>query len=228
MTERLVTELGKRYAAGYDEHSYELFDVARDGRPAQNPAYSPGLRFEGERQEVKAAMAISLYDISIANYLQTLGAVGGFLDRGLTYFREHNIDPEQVVETRLYPDMLPFRFQIQSVAHHSVGAIEGVTHGVFRPPSKLPDHDYGALQALIADARQSLEGMVPETINAREGADVIFEFRDSKLPFTAEGFVLSFSLPNFYFHATTAYDILRSKGVPVGKRDFLGKLRMKA
>ena len=172
-------------------------------------------------------MAISLYEISIANYLQSLGAVSGFLDRGLVYFRENNIDPEQVVETRLYPDMLPFRFQIQSVAHHSVGAIEGVKSGVFRPPSNLPNHDYTGLQALIADARENLEKIAPETINALEGSDVIFEIRNTKLPFTAAGFLLSFSLPNFYFHATTAYDILRSKGAPVGKRDFLGALRKK-
>ena len=123
--------------------------------------------------------------------------------------------------------MLPFRFQIQSVAHHSVGAIEGVKSGIFRPPSNLPNHDYAGLQALIAGARESLEKIAPETINALEGTDVIFEIRNTKLPFTAAGFLLSFSLPNFYFHATTAYDILRSKGVPVGKRDFLGTLRKK-
>jgi hypothetical protein len=57
---------------------------------------------------------------------------------------------------------------------------------------------------------------------------VAFQFRDFKMPFVAEGFLLSFSLPNFHFHATTAYDILRSKGVPLGKRDYLGKLRLKS
>jgi hypothetical protein len=56
---------------------------------------------------------------------------------------------------------------------------------------------------------------------------VIFEFRNTRLPFTAEEFLLSFSLPNFHFHATTAYDILRSKGVPLGKRDYLGALRLR-
>ena len=70
--------------------------------------------------------------------------------------------------------------------------------------------------------------MTPESIDALEGAEVVFEFRDTRLPFTAEQFFLSFSLPNFYFHATTAYDILRSRGVPLGKRDYLGRLRMKA
>lgn len=172
-------------------------------------------------------MAISLYDISVANYLQSLAAVSGFLDRGLAYFRENNVDPEQIVETRLYADMLPFRFQIQSIAHHSVGAIEGVKNGIFRPPGDLPNHDYAGLQALIASARESLEKTAPETINALEGTDVVFEIRNTRIPFTAGRFLLSFSLPNFYFHTTTAYDILRSKGVPVGKRDFLGMLRRK-
>ena len=65
-------------------------------------------------------MALSLYDASVANYLQTLGAVSGFLDRGLAHFREHNIDPETIVEARLAPDMLPLRFQIISVAHYEL------------------------------------------------------------------------------------------------------------
>ena len=79
-------------------------------------------------------MAFSLYDASVANYLQTLGAVGGFLERGLKHFRENNIDPETMVEARLAPDMLPLRFQIISVAQHSRGAIDGVQSGEFRPP----------------------------------------------------------------------------------------------
>jgi hypothetical protein len=65
-------------------------------------------------------------------------------------------------------------------------------------------------------------------VNALEGQDVVFQFRDTKMPFVAEGFLLSFLLPNFHFHATTAYDILRSKGVPLGKRDYLGRLRLKS
>jgi hypothetical protein len=88
-------------------------------------------------------MALSLYDASVANYLQTLGAVSGFLDRGLAHFREHNIDPETIVEARLAPDMLPLRFQIISVAQHSRGAIEGVQQGVFNPPSFKTPFDFG-------------------------------------------------------------------------------------
>ncbi len=172
-------------------------------------------------------MAILLYDISVATYLQTLGAVSGFLDKGLSRCRENGIDPAEIVETRLFPDMHPFRFQIQQVVLHSVGAVEAIKSGSFKRPGERPQHDYSALQALVIDARNSLQKLTPDEIDRREGAEVVMETRDSKRIFTAEGFILSFSLPNFYFHAATAYDILRTKGVPVGKRDFMGTVRTK-
>jgi len=182
----------------------------------------------GKFHEGDLNMALSLYDASVANFLQTLGSVSGFLDRGLAHFREHNIDPERIVEARLAPDMAPFRFQIISVAQHSRGAIEGVQQGAFQPPSMKAASDYPGLQALVAEAREALSGLTPEAVNALGGRDVVFHVGERKLPFTAEGFLMSFSLPNFYFHATTAYDILRTNGVPLGKRDFLGRLRMKS
>lgn len=123
--------------------------------------------------------------------------------------------------------MQPFRFQVQSVAHHSLGALDAIRNGVFRPPADRSPYDYAALQKLIADTRDTLQKLTPEEVNAREGADVVFEVRDFKRLFTSEGFLMSFSLPNFQFHATTAYDILRSRGVPLGKRDYMGALRLK-
>jgi hypothetical protein len=124
--------------------------------------------------------------------------------------------------------MLPFRFQVIAVAHHSAGAIEGAQAGVFRPPSGAMNQDYAALQALIADARARLQKVSRETVDALQGKDVTFQLGDFKLPFTAEGFLMSFSLPNLHFHATTAYDILRTKGVPLGKRDYMGQMRLKS
>ncbi len=91
-------------------------------------------------------MAFSLYDATVANYLQILGAVGGFLEKSLAHFREKGIDPAEIVEARMAPDMLPLRFQIVSVAHHSRGAIEAAKTGVFMPPSMAKtDLDYAAL-----------------------------------------------------------------------------------
>jgi uncharacterized protein len=172
-------------------------------------------------------MAIALYDLSVASFQQTLGAVSGFLDRGLAHCRDNNIDPQEIVETRLHGDMLPFAFQIVSVAHHSAGALEGVKNGLFTPPGGFDGLDYAALQGLVTGAQERLAKWTPAEVNALEGGDMAFQIRDFKMPFTAENFLMSFSMPNFYFHATTAYDILRSKGVPLGKRDFMGQMRMK-
>ena len=172
-------------------------------------------------------MATALYELSVANYLQTLSAVSGFLKEGLAHFQANNVNVNEIVETRLAPDMLPFRFQIQSVGHHSLGAIEGVRSGLFQPPPPIPALDYAGLQKLVADAHDTLQRVTPAELNAFEGKDVTFQLGNFKLPFTAEGFILSFSLPNFYFHATTAYDILRMKGAPIGKRNYMGQMRLK-
>jgi hypothetical protein len=80
---------------------------------------------------------------------------------------------------------------------------------------------------LVTDARNELSVLTPETVNALVGGDVTFRLGDRALPFTTEGFLMSFSLPNFFFHAATAYDILRHKGAPLGKRDFMGKMKLK-
>mgnify|MGYP000888512170 FL=1 len=173
-------------------------------------------------------MAISLYDLSVPNYLQITGAVDGFLAKAASHFKDNNIDANEVVEHRLFTDMLPFRFQIVSVAHHSIGAIRGIEAGLFAPPGPLGELDFAGLQKIVKDAREALQQVKADEVNACEGKDMVFQLRDTKIPFTAEGFIQSFSLPNFYFHATTAYDILRTKGVPLGKRDFLGRMRLKS
>lgn len=171
-------------------------------------------------------MSISLYDCSVLAYLQTLDAVQGFLLRGQEHCQEQGIDLNEIANARIHPDMLPFCYQIQSVAHHSRGTMEAIGSGVFQPATKTPDSSYAELVSVIAGAANTLRELAPEEVNAHLGARVVFEMGDMRLPFTAENFVLSFSLPNMHFHATTAYDILRAKGVPLGKRDYLGRLRL--
>ncbi len=136
-------------------------------------------------------MAISLYDVSVASFLQTLGGVAGFLERGLTHCQDNNIDPQEIVQARMCPDMLDFRFQIISVAHHSLGAIEGVKAGVFSPGGDQNAKDYAGLQKLINDAIAGLKALTPEEINALEGRDMFFAFGDRKMPFTAETMAVS-------------------------------------
>lgn len=171
-------------------------------------------------------MSLSLYDVSVASYLQTLGAVKNVLEKGRTWCEENSIDLSDVVEKRLIADMNPFRFQVVSVAHHSLGALKGIEAGEFAPPSGYGEPDYAGLQSLVDETIKTVERYDRDRIDSLLGKTIIFRLGSNELPFTAENFINTFSLPNFYFHATTTYDILRMKGVPLGKIDFMGRLRM--
>lgn len=172
-------------------------------------------------------MAISLYDVSVASFKQSLAGVAGFLEKGRAHFEAAGDSADEFVGSKLAPDMLPFTFQVVSVAHHSLGAIQGVKAGVFTPAGPTPEPGYAGLQKLIADAQAGLAALTEDEVNGLEGKDVVFKLGEMQMPFTAEGFLMSFSLPNLHFHATTAYDLLRLKGVALGKRDYLGQPRMK-
>ncbi len=173
-------------------------------------------------------MAISLHDATVAAYLQITRAASGCLDKGLAHCTETGADPEELTAAQLFPDMMPLAFQIELVNHHSLPAIEGCKTGVFKPPPLTwSTLNYGALQKLIADTIAGLEAVTADEINRLEGRNVQFVAGNRQMSYTVEDFLLSFSVPNFYFHATTAYDILRAKGVKIGKRDFLGSPRMK-
>jgi uncharacterized protein len=173
-------------------------------------------------------MAIALYDSTAALFIQTLGALKGVLARGLAHCQDNAIDPADIVDTRLYADMLPFRYQVQATIGHTVAAIEGVKAGIYKPPYGEAGADYAALQAAVAAAIDTLKAIDPAEINALQGRDVVFKLGETSMPFIAEDFLHTFSLPNMHFHATTAYDILRLKGVPLGKRDYLGRIKLKA
>jgi hypothetical protein len=173
-------------------------------------------------------MSLSLYAVTVPSYRQTLGAVAGLLRTAQAYCGEKGIDAAELIQARLAPDMLPFAYQVKSTAAHSVGAIEGVRRGVFSPDRTPPPETFAALEARVADTVSALEAIQPAEIESFVGRDMRFESGNHRLEFTAEEFLLSFSLPNFYFHAATAYDILRWKGLPIGKRDFMGRLRLRA
>jgi len=171
-------------------------------------------------------MTVSLYDLSVGTYLQILEATAGVLARGESWAAENGVDLAGLVETRLHDDMWTFRDQVISTAHHSAGTVAAMKAGKFAPPVRTA-LDYKGLQGLIATSIESLKGESADAINALAANEIIFDLGGNKIPFTVPNFVLSFSLPNFYFHATTAYDILRMKGVPLGKRNFMGKMRTK-
>ena len=172
-------------------------------------------------------MPFSLYDATIPSYQQMLGAVSGLLSIAETFCSENGIANEEIIQARLADDMQPFAYQVKSTAVHSLGAIEGVRRGVFSPDMTTPPDTFAALKARITDTLSALEMIQPAELDAFVGRDMRFAFGDRHVDFTAENFLLSFSQPNFYFHATTTYDILRWKRVRIGKRNFMGNLRTK-
>ena len=172
-------------------------------------------------------MSLSLYAATIPSYRQVVGAVAGLVTKAEAFCKDKGIAPEEIIQARLAPDMLPFAYQVKSTAVHSMGAIDGVRKGTFSPDTTTPPADFAGLQALLERTLASLGALDPQEIDAFVGRDARFSFGERHIDFTAENFLLSFSQPNFYFHATTAYDILRWKGVVLSKRDFIGRLRMK-
>ena len=170
-------------------------------------------------------MTISLYDLSVPTFLQTMRAVSGFLDRAAKHCAETGADPDDFVGARLYPDMAPFHFQIEALTHHAVWGVEAVKTGVFAPPPLVGAMPFTDLRTIVGRAVTALEAFTPDEVNSWAGKDLDLQIGPRKLAFKSETLILSFSLPNFHFHAVTAYDILRSRGVPLGKRDYEGRLR---
>jgi hypothetical protein len=170
-------------------------------------------------------VAISFYDLSVPTFLQTVRAVGGFLDRAARHCAETGADPDGFVHARLFDDMAPFHFQIEAASHHAVWGLEAAKTGGFDPPALVGPVPFADLQAMIGKAEATLAELTPDEVNGWAGRDLDLQIGPRRLAFTSETLILSFSLPNFHFHAVTAYDILRSRGVPLGKRDYEGRLR---
>src|SRR5271167_3938063 len=161
-------------------------------------------------------MTFSLYAATIPSYSQILGAVADLIDKAEAFCAEKGMSAEDLIQARLAADMQPFAYQVKSTVVHSLGAIEGVRKGVFSPDMTAPPKDFAALKARIVETLAALEAIDAAEIDSFVGRDMRFAFGDRHIDFTAENFLLSFSQPNFYFHATTAYDIMRWKGVSIG------------
>jgi uncharacterized protein len=172
-------------------------------------------------------MGLSLYDATVPSFCQLLESVTALLDKGAAYCKGKSMAEGEIVGACLAPDMFPFAYQVKSTVVHSLGAIEGVRRGVFSPDLVPPPTDFASLRTHVEQGLAELRAIKPAEVESFIGRDMRFEFKDIRLNFTAENFLLSFSVPNFFFHATTAYDILRWKGITIGKTDFLGRLRLK-
>ncbi len=171
-------------------------------------------------------MSVSFYDLTVASYLQGLGGIANVMAKGEAHAEGGGLSLEEITSYKLRDDMAPFSFQVISTWHHSMNAIKGLKEGLFQPPPKMQGMDWHKCKDLVAEATAYLEGETPEEINALADQPLIFRMGGNDIPFTSNNFIMSFSLPNFYFHAATLYDMLRIHGVPLGKMDYLGHLRI--
>ncbi|URQ70845.1 DUF1993 domain-containing protein [SAR86 cluster bacterium] len=172
-------------------------------------------------------MSIKINQASLETYKQILPAALQILNKAKLHFEETGTDLEDIVQARLYEDMAPFSFQVFSIVHHSVGALNALKSGEFGPPNMPENLDFAALHSLLEEAVNDLKNFTADEVDACSEQEVLFKMGSIEWPFSSESFILSFSLPNFYFHVTTMYDMLRMRGVSVGKLDFIGKMQLK-
>jgi hypothetical protein len=160
---------------------------------------------------------LNLYDTAVLPMLRTLNTLSKLLKKGENFANTKGLPHSEILEGRIAPDMNDLPFQIQTASNTAKFLAVRVA-GVENQPWEDNEKTFDELQARIAKAVQFLEAVKREDFEGKEGNEVIM--RDRK--WDALGYVNEFALPNFYFHAVTAYNILRMKGVDVGKADWLG------
>ena len=171
-------------------------------------------------------MQLSFYDASIKCYEQMLDSTAEVLKKGQLHANNAGIPLSEIVDYRFHETMLPFSFQVLSIRHHALGAVNGMREGVFTPPPSKPGIDYQGLCALIDEAIEGMRAETPDSAAQLSGQEMIFRLGDTEISFRTDHFLASFSKPNLYFQATTTSSILRALGTPLGKRDFLGAMRI--
>ena len=166
-------------------------------------------------------MTISMYQASVPVYLQYLNSISAVLDKGAAFAEAKKIDPAVLLQTRLYPDMHPLVKQVQIFTDQATRGVSRLA-GVEPPPFPDTEASFADLKARIAKAIAHVESFKPDQIDGSESRKIVMKTPRGDLTFKGLQYLLGFSLPNFFFHATTTYAVLRHVGVEIGKMDFMG------
>ena len=168
-------------------------------------------------------MTLSMYQASVPVFLRTLAALSGILDKAAAHAAQRKIEPSVLLNARLFPDMFTFLRQVQLTADFAKGAGARLA-GIDVPKFADTESTFDELKTRIAKTLDFLKTLTPAQIDGSENRDITIPIGGQPQSFKGQPYLLHFALPNFFFHATTAYDILRHCGVEVGKRDFIGPL----
>ena len=169
-------------------------------------------------------MQLSMYESRVPVYTQMLGALDRVLAKAEAYAEARKFDGKVLVQARLFPDMLPLASQVRiasDAARYGVGRIAGMEAQV--PKYEDGEQTLAELRERIAKTLAWIATVPREAIDGQEERNIVVPLRDRKLEFKGRFFLLHWSLPNFFFHVTTAYDVLRHNGVEIGKSDYLGR-----
>jgi hypothetical protein len=166
-------------------------------------------------------MNISMYQASAPRFVNILKNLSAILDKAQAYAEARKIDPVVLTSFRLFPDMLPMARQVMIATDTAKGAVARLA-GVEVPKYEDTEQTFAELNARIAKTIDFIDTFKPAQIDGTEDKEIVLKLGGNDTRFTGMQYLLGFAQPNFYFHVTTAYNILRHNGVELGKRDYLG------
>jgi hypothetical protein len=167
-------------------------------------------------------MKISMYQASVPVFVRMLGNLSSILDKAAAHAEAKKIDPAVFIGSRLSPDMFALSRQVQIATDNAKGPAARLA-GIEIPKYEDNEKTFPELLQRIGKTLDFLKAIKPEQIDGSEERTITLQLRGNAVTFQGMPYLLTFALPNFYFHVTTAYDILRHNGVELGKMDFLGK-----
>jgi uncharacterized protein len=167
-------------------------------------------------------MTISMHDAATKPLLQFLDSLTQLVTKAASHAAEKKLDPEALLKARLYPDMFHFQRQIQVACDFAKNTVSRLA-GIDPPKHEDTETSFDELLARIAKSRAVVSSMTPDQINGSETREIIVPTRQGEMRFAGQEYLMMFALPNFYFHVTTAYAILRHNGLEIGKGTFFGR-----
>ena len=167
-------------------------------------------------------MTISMYAASVPVFKQLLSSMSANLDKAAAHVTEKKIDPNALLQARLFPDMFPLLRQVLIAADFAKGACARLA-GADVPKYEDTEQSFADLHARIAKTLAFIDTLTAEQINGSEAREITTSAGPNSKTFNGQTYLVHYALPQFFFHATTAYAILRHNGIEVGKRDFIGK-----
>jgi uncharacterized protein len=166
-------------------------------------------------------MNISMYQVSAPRFVNILKNLSAILDKAQEYVDAKKVDPTVLTSSRLYPDMFTMARQVQTACDTAKGAVARLA-GVEIPKYEDTEQTLADLKARIAKTIDFIDTVKAGQIDGSEDRPIVLKIRGQEVKYTGMQYLLGFAYPNFYFHVTTAYDILRHNGVEIGKRDYIG------